>query len=301
MPNDTGDIVIKVVDNVDAMLAYWGRDQRCRFANAAYKVWFGKGRHELIGLTMQDLLGPLYEKNRQYIEGALRGEPQVFEREITLPDGSVRHSLASYFPDVVNGEVMGFTVQVADVTRLKNLEFELKAAKAEAEKLATHDFLTGLPNRVLLTDRITAAIQHRARAGGALAVIAIDLDDFKCINDTHGHGFGDAVLKEVAARIKSAIRGIDTLSRLGGDEFILLVTDLNNANELAPMLHRILEVVAHPVEWQGTSLTPGLSGGVAVYPPDARDAEGLLLTADRALYKAKREGKNKFVYAVPFR
>src|SRR5581483_12072923 len=151
-------IAIKVVDNVDVMLGYWDRNLKCQFANAAYQVWFGKSRRDLLGSSIQDLLGPLYEMNLPYILAALEGKAQVFERTIPLPDGSTRHSLASYYPDIVNGEVCGFTVQVTDVTRLKRLEFELQEAKNRAELMATHDFLTGLPNRVLLMDRIEIAM-----------------------------------------------------------------------------------------------------------------------------------------------
>lgn len=126
------DIAWKVVDHVDALLGYWDRDRCCQFANAAYRTWFGKTREDILGTHIKDLLGPLYEMNLPYIEAVLQGKEQIFERTIPLPDGSVRHSLASYYPDIVDGEVVGFSVQVTDVTRMKQLEHELKAAKAEA-------------------------------------------------------------------------------------------------------------------------------------------------------------------------
>lgn len=119
---------IKVADHVSAMLAYWDKDQICRFANAAYLVWFGKSREEMVDkMTCKELLGPqLYEKNLPYISGALKGKVQTFERDIPLPSGEVKPSLANYYPDIVNGEVVGFFVHVADVTHLKLLENELK-------------------------------------------------------------------------------------------------------------------------------------------------------------------------------
>lgn len=296
MPQIAQEYAIKVVDHVDAMLAYWDRDLRCRFANAAYRVWFGKGRDELIGLHMKELLGPLYEMNLPYIEGALRGEEQTFERDITLPDGSVRHSLACYFPDLVDGQVMGFCVQVADVSRLKELELELKAAKAKAEALATHDFLTGLPNRVLLLDRISSAIHQAARTGRSVAVVAIDLDNFKSINDSYGHECGDAVLKEVAERMKAAIRGTDTISRIGGDEFILMASEAGTELQLRLVLDRMYQIVCVPIQRGEVTLIPNLSCGVAVYPTDGLSANELMISADRALYQAKREGKNRFAF-----
>lgn len=120
---------LAVTDHVSAMLAYWDKDLVCRFANAAYLEWFGKTREEMVNkITLPELLGPLYIANRPYILGALEGKPQTFEREIRLPDGSVRHSIANYFPDIADGKVQGFYTHVADVTPIKLLEKELVRA-----------------------------------------------------------------------------------------------------------------------------------------------------------------------------
>lgn len=121
--NDLGWLV---ADHVNAMLAYWDKDQFCRFANNTYLKWFGKTPEEMIGkITMKELLGPLYEKNLPYILKALKGETQVFEREIPLPSGEIRHTLATYHPDIADGIVRGFFVHVADVTPIKVLEKKL--------------------------------------------------------------------------------------------------------------------------------------------------------------------------------
>ena len=117
---------LKVVDHIAAMLAYWDKDLICRFANSAYLEWFGKRKEDMVDkITIKELLGPLFEKNLPFILGALKGEIQTFEREIPIPSGGTRHSLANYYPDIVNGEVLGFFVHVADVTPLKLLEKEL--------------------------------------------------------------------------------------------------------------------------------------------------------------------------------
>ena len=124
--NNINALGLLVADRVSAMLAYWDKDLVCRFANAAYRDWFGKTREEMVNkMTIKELLGSLYEKNKPYIFGALEGENQTFEREIPLPSGELRYSLANYFPDIVNGKVRGFFVHVADITPIKLLEKEL--------------------------------------------------------------------------------------------------------------------------------------------------------------------------------
>lgn len=122
----------RVVNHISAMVAYWDSDQRCVFSNEAYQQWFGKSPGEMLGMSLRDLLGPLYERNRPYIEGALRGEKQVFERQIPLPGGGTRDSVATYTPDIVGGVVRGFSVHVADVTSLRQREAELADAIREA-------------------------------------------------------------------------------------------------------------------------------------------------------------------------
>jgi len=125
--NNLESIGLLVADHVSAMLAYWDKNLICRFANAAYRDWFGKTREEMVGIiTIKELLGPIYEKNLPYILGALEGKPQTFEREIPIPEGGgTRYSLANYFPDIIDGQVRGFFVHVADITNLKLLEREL--------------------------------------------------------------------------------------------------------------------------------------------------------------------------------
>ncbi|HSF53621.1 MAG TPA: PAS domain-containing sensor histidine kinase [Algoriphagus sp.] len=126
---------LKVEDHISAMLAYWDKNLVCRFANSAYLEWFGKTKEEMVNkITIEELLGPLYEKNLPYISGALNGEIQTFEREIPLPKGGTRHSLANYYPDIVNGEVMGFFVHVADVTPLKLMELEMHKTNKKVQE-----------------------------------------------------------------------------------------------------------------------------------------------------------------------
>lgn len=288
----------RVADSISAMLAYWDRNQVCRFANAAYLEWFGKRAEDMVDkLTLRELLGPLYEKNRPYIEAALNGEIQVFERDIPTPDGTIRHSLATYTPDVSEGEVRGIVVHVADITNIKKLELELIESKKQAEALATHDYLTGLPNRVLLNDRIDAAIALASRGKRRLAVSIMDLDSFKKINDTYGHLAGDMVLVEIANRSKKALRESDTISRFGGDEFVVLLPEIGTREEIEIIGKRMLDYSRLPIKFGQEEILPSFSMGIAVYPENGGSKDTLLRQADVALYRAKSQGKNQIAFA----
>jgi len=293
------DILWRVANNAPAMLSYWDRDQVCQFANEAYNDWFGKSGQEVMGMTMLELLGPLYEKNLPYILAALGGEKQVFEREIPTPNGEVRHSIAIYTPDIVDDKVQGFIVLDADVSPMKALEQELIRARTKAEHLAVHDFLTGLPNRVLMVDRIKQAILLANRKKTLIAVMMIDMDNFKEVNDTYGHSHGDRLLVEISSRMKESIREYDTISRYGGDEFLLVsIPEINSRDDVDIVIKRLLNKVNQPFEINSdVVISPAISIGIALYPQNGKTAEELMLKADEALYAAKRLGKNRYMFA----
>ena len=294
-------IVRRVVDGVPGMLAYWDKEQRCRFANAAYEAWFGVKPEELIGRTMRELLGPIYARNLPHIEAALRGERQAFEREIPDPSGGpARQSQAHYLPHLVAGEVQGFAVMVTDISAQKRIEAELREAQAETLALATHDSLTGLPNRLLAQERIARAVEHARRFRRRTAILFLDLDGFKAINDTWGHAAGDAVLKEVASRMRGSTRSSDTVARLGGDEFLVLLPEIEGAKSAATVAQKLLaSMKATKFAVAGQELNVTFSVGGAVFPDHAGNVDELLARADAALYRAKRTGKDRFEIFTP--
>ena len=175
----------------------------------------------------------------------------------------------------------------------------LETANKQLRHLATHDALTGLPNRVLMDDRIGQCIALADRQGQTFAVIVLDLDRFKVVNDSFGHRVGDELLREVAQRLKSVVREIDTVARLGGDEFVLIITQSPERDEIQAVASRIIEVMQAPVRIAGVEIHTSPSIGIAVYPHDASTTETLLAHADAAMYYAKQQGRNNFQYFAP--
>ncbi|MDD2699989.1 MAG: EAL domain-containing protein [Sideroxydans sp.] len=170
----------------------------------------------------------------------------------------------------------------------------LKAHEAELSRIAHYDALTGIPNRVLLADRMKQAIAQTAREQNMLAVCYLDLDGFKQINDTLGHDAGDQVLVEIASRIGKTLRGGDTVARLGGDEFVVVLLGLEKGEECMATLERLLTVISEPMAVKEQSLALSTSIGVSLYPLDDEDPDTLLRHADQAMYVAKQSGKNRF-------
>jgi diguanylate cyclase len=167
----------------------------------------------------------------------------------------------------------------------------LEAANRQLRHLATHDALTGLPNRVLLDDRLTQAMAHADRDQGSFAVLVCDLDRFKLINDSLGHRAGDELLQEVARRLTGLIRGVDTVARYGGDEFVLLVSPIAECEDAIRLAARTIEALQAPVRIAGIDVHTSPSVGVAFYPADGASVEALLAHADAAMYCAKQRGR----------
>jgi diguanylate cyclase len=182
------------------------------------------------------------------------------------------------------------TLEQVVSTRTQGLE----TANKQLRHLATHDALTGLPNRVLMDDRISQSMVLAERQGQTFALILLDLDRFKLVNDSLGHRAGDELLKEVAVRLKGVVRDVDTVARLGGDEFVLIVAPSPERDAAKQVAQRIIEVMQAPVRVAGVELHTSPSMGIAVYPDDATNIETLLANADAAMYCAKQRGRNNY-------
>jgi diguanylate cyclase (GGDEF)-like protein len=199
-----------------------------------------------------------------------------------------------------------------EIDERKNLEHKLSASNAalseskvqeeRSRHIALHDAVTGLPNLALFNDSLRQALAQAQRHAWRLAVMFIDLDEFKSINDTYGHDVGDRVLQMVAERLLVLVRGGDTVSRRGGDEFLFLMLEAKDETNVANLAAKIIDKIAEPCEVEGVKLTVRSSIGIALYPEDGHSAQELLKNADTAMYAAKQQKKGISFYsqaAVP--
>lgn len=248
-----------------------------------------------------ELIADLAELDRRlYVEPGRRaafrrlmethGEVRNFESEVYRRDGSrIWISENAHIVRGSDGRLICYEGTVQDVSERRHYE-------AQLERQANRDQLTGLPNRNLLRDRIEQGIARAARRGCMLALVFIDLDGFKFINDSLGHAAGDELLVEIAGRLNASIRSSDTVGRLGGDEFVLVLNDHEQLGSVISTLERVLQDIGRPAALAGRELQVGASLGVAMYPDDGDDPDSLLKHADVAMYAAKSRGRNNFQF-----
>ena len=222
------------------------------------------------------------------MEAIARGQPFEIEYRVNARDGRTLWMAARGAPmRDARGKVTRMIGVSQDVTERKQREEMVRF-------LAYHDSLTGLPNRRLLDDRLKQALYQAQRRDASLAVMLIDLDDFKQVNDTAGHRAGDTVLREVATRIGGCVRRADTLARHGGDEFVVMLADVQGEAECQVVAEKILRALEPAVEVDATQFALGASIGISIFPADASDPDTLLRNADAAMYRAKQLGGNQY-------
>ena len=270
------------------------RDGRYLAANPALAKLYGYATAQELIDDLADIERRLYvhesrrEKFRRLME--VHGEVVNFESEVYCRDGSkIWISENAHIVRGAHGEFICYEGTVQDITERKSYQEQL-------ERQANHDLLTGLPNRNLLADRLDQAISRAERLGYFLALVFIDLDNFKFINDSLGHAAGDQLLVEISCRLRSCLRTSDTVARQGGDEFVLVLNDHYRINSIISLLERVLVEIGRPVSLAGREFQVGASLGVALYPQDGDDASSLLKHADVAMYAAKDRGRNNFQF-----
>jgi len=282
-----------IADNLPVLISYIDRHHRLTFVNKTYKEWMGLDPERAIGAHLQALLGPeLYAQRRQALEEALGGRRVEFEVSSEAL-GVTRELKTVYIPDRhADGSIAGIYALSSDVTATREAERRL-------QDLARHDALTGLPNRREFEHRLVLALARARRSQRAMALIFMDVDHFKAINDGHGHATGDVVLKEFANRIRRAVRSTDTAARLAGDEFVVILEGLNSDAEASQVAAKLVAAIREPMQLpDGEEIRVTTSLGMACWGGSGEGAEDILDRADRALYRAKAAGRDTFAQTV---
>jgi diguanylate cyclase (GGDEF)-like protein/PAS domain S-box-containing protein len=269
---------------------------RYTFLSERVEAVLGYRRHEMIGRTPREFmpLGEAQAMDEWFARRAAQAEAfrDQVHRSLTKSGRVIWLSVTGVPVFDAAGKLTGYRGTGADITARKQAEDRI-------QYLATRDALTGLPNRMLLADRANQAILAAARSRGSLAILFLDLDRFKLVNDSLGHAAGDALLRAVAERLGATLRRDDTLARLGGDEFVLLWNGLKTSQDAATLAQRALGILARPFTIEGRSLSVTASIGISVYPGDGRDFGELLKNADAATNHAKETGRNSFRFFSP--
>jgi diguanylate cyclase (GGDEF)-like protein/PAS domain S-box-containing protein len=263
------------------------------FANDAACCQFGYSREELMGMNYRVYVPKDDAKNvyKTWNKVYRTGEPvKSFPFASIKKDGTHIYLENSITPlRNKEGKIIGFRSVSRDITERK--QFEQKLAE-----MATHDSLTGLPNRVLLSDRLMVGSALARRNGHRMAVLMLDLDRFKTVNDAMGHSVGDELLKDVGQRLSGIMRKSDTVSRIGGDEFVLVLPHISQIEHVTKFAERILNAFQEPFVFGRHRLQVTTSIGIAIYPEDGTNIENLLKSADSAMYLAKEQGRGIYKY-----
>jgi diguanylate cyclase (GGDEF)-like protein/PAS domain S-box-containing protein len=265
-------------------------------ANPSTARLLGWNKHQILGAQLADIISgppqdssPAFSSIVQVSQSELHGE-HIF----THRDGSrfpVSYAITQLLEE---DEITGHVITFKDISERKQHEAQIK-------HLAYHDTLTNLPNRRLFDDRLLLELAHAKRNNRTIAVMFLDLDDFKIINDTLGHEIGDKVLQVAAQRIQATIRESDTVARMGGDEFVLLVSSLESKEDSTRVAEKIIDSLKQPIEIEGHYLTVSSSIGISIYPHDADTDSTLIAKADCAMYSVKKLGRNGFALCSEMR
>jgi diguanylate cyclase (GGDEF)-like protein/PAS domain S-box-containing protein len=276
-----------VFDRIADAIVMADAQRRIVSVNPAFVTLTGWSPADAIGQDIDALLhepphaAAFWPALAETADGHWRGEVCLRRRDGQLLTALQTISLVPAGED----DSVRYVITCSDLTSMRE-------AQEQLSYLAHHDVLTGLPNRALLDERLDHELQRARRMGQGLALLFIDLDGFKTINDSLGHAAGDQLLQAVGRRLRASIRDVDTAARLGGDEFVVVMTDLGHPEDASVLATKLLSLLAEPVEVEGRAVTVSASIGVAVYPQDGTDRGALMMASDSAMYAAKAHGRN---------
>lgn len=275
-----------ITNAIPALVSLFDINERYIYCNDEYTKIFGVPAEKIIGQTIQQFVGEtVYLECKPHIDRSLAGETVVYERTMPTLIG-LRHQECRHIPQFnAEGEPAGFYLIAWDITERKTQEIEWQSR-------ASIDELTGLSNRASFTESLNSLLAHHARNHTSLAVMYLDIDRFKHVNDTYGHAAGDALLQAFAKHLQSSVRQSDVVGRFGGDEFCIVLDDIKTPANAVSVAEKILSAVQAPVLFENHTLTISSSVGIAFMKPPHFDSAQLIAAADQALYKAKQAGRN---------
>ena len=292
---DSRERLAQVIDTVPAMISAVDAAGRCQFVNAYQAEVLGIDPLQCVGKDATTMFGPAHRERSQALDRMVfesgRALPS-FEEEVIDRAGRARVFLTTKSPLRDAAHVVASVLTTSlDIT-------ERKQAESRLRHLAHHDVLTNLPNRTLLRNRLQRELARGRRGDHMFALLFLDLDRFKGMNDVLGHHLGDRLLQAVAKRLRETARDCDTVARLGGDEFAILQTQLSRREDAEILAQRVIETLAEPFHCEGQELGLTASVGITLHPADANGVDELLRNADMAMYRAKEEGGNTFRFYV---
>lgn len=286
----TNEFLKNIVETISDAVFALDTGGKFTLANQRLTQMTGYRHHELIGMPFTRIFPADTAFDVQRMLTSLTsesGKEKRFEAHVAHSDGHPRIITCSLLPLKEGDRVVGIAGTAVDIT-------ERKAAEQRIEHLAYHDPLTNLPNRRLLNDRLTMAMSQAQRDGRMVAILFVDLDRFKSINDSLGHRTGDAVLQELGTRLRAAVRTGDTVARMGGDEFVFLLPGLDRMDEAITVARKVLDAIRQPFNIEGREFVVTASIGMSFYPNHAGDADTLIKQADTALFESKRRASDTY-------
>lgn len=264
-------------------------DGKLLYANNAFAELFGKTPGELAGVDFFSLCAPFVGDIDMRIRQVVASRKTYRAEMCAMPDAGDGRTFEYLLVPVLNeaGNCEAIAGSARDIT-------ERKASEERIRRSANHDFLTGLPNRSLFRERLQHEMKHAARTGLPLALLFVDLDRFKEVNDRLGHAAGDQLLQQVAMRINTCVRETDTVARLGGDEFTVILTDVTDLSHIDAIAAEMIEELRRPFTLEGGEASISASMGITLYPGDGNTSDELVSKADAAMYASKNAGRNQY-------